>query len=39
MATEMVVFPVMLEGVHVLLEPLAKAHLAGLAEVGLDEEL
>jgi RimJ/RimL family protein N-acetyltransferase len=39
MATEMVVFPVMLEGVHVRLEPLAKAHLAGLAEVGLDEEL
>ena len=39
MATEMVVFPVMLEGVHLRLEPLAKAHLAGLAEVGLDEEL
>src|ERR1700687_3199327 len=39
MATEMVVFPVVLEGVHVRLEPLAKAHLAGLAEVGLDEEL
>jgi RimJ/RimL family protein N-acetyltransferase len=39
MATEMVVFPVMLEGAHVRLEPLAKAHLAGLAEVGLDEEL
>ena len=39
MATEMVVSPVRLEGVHVRLEPLAKAHLAGLAEVGLDEEL
>src|SRR6202521_3755248 len=39
MATEMVVSPVMLEGVHVRLEPLAKAHLAGLAEAGLDEEL
>jgi len=35
----MVVSPVMLEGVHVRLAPLAKAHLAGLAEVGLDEEL
>src|SRR5437660_1251244 len=39
MAREMVVSPVMLEGVHVRLEPLAKVHLAGLAEVGLDEEL
>jgi N-acetyltransferase len=39
MATEMVVFPVTLEGLRVRLEPLAKAHLAGLAEVGLDEEL
>ena len=39
MAKEMVVSPVMLEGIHVRLEPLAKAHLAGLAEVGLDEEL
>ncbi len=35
----MAVSPVMLEGVHVRLEPLAKAHLAGLAEVGLDQEL
>jgi RimJ/RimL family protein N-acetyltransferase len=35
----MVVSPVMLEGVHVRLEPLARVHLAGLAEVGLDEEL
>src|SRR5882724_2039371 len=39
MATEMVVFPVTLEGLHVRLEPLAKAHLKGLAEIGLDEEL
>ena len=39
MATEMVVFPVTLEGIHVRLEPLAKAHLKGLAEIGLDEEL
>ncbi|HEY6270230.1 MAG TPA: GNAT family protein [Candidatus Acidoferrum sp.] len=35
----MIVTPVTLEGTHVRLEPLAKAHLAGLAEVGLDEEL
>ena len=33
------VAPVMLEGSHVRLEPLAKAHLAGLAQVGLEEEL
>jgi N-acetyltransferase len=39
MATEMVVSPVILEGVHVRLEPLAKTHLARLVEVGLDEEL
>jgi RimJ/RimL family protein N-acetyltransferase len=39
MAMEMVVSPVTLEGAHVRLEPLAKAHLAGLAAVGLDEEL
>ncbi len=31
--------PVALEGQHVRLEPLAKAHLAGLAQVGLEEEL
>jgi RimJ/RimL family protein N-acetyltransferase len=36
---EMIVAPVTLEGRHVRLEPLAKAHFAGLAEVGLDEEL
>src|SRR3989475_12841355 len=39
MADEMNVAPVMLEGRHVRLEPLAKAHLAGLAQVGLEEEL
>jgi RimJ/RimL family protein N-acetyltransferase len=39
MATEMLVSPVMLEGAYVRLEPLARVHLAGLAEVGLDEEL
>jgi RimJ/RimL family protein N-acetyltransferase len=39
MTAEMKVEPVTLEGRHVRLEPLAKAHLAGLAEVGLDEEL
>ena len=39
MTTEMVVSPIVLEGAHVRLEPLRKAHLAGLAEAGLDEEL
>jgi RimJ/RimL family protein N-acetyltransferase len=39
MAGEMIVTPVTLEGRHARLEPLAKEHLAGLAEVGLDEEL
>jgi RimJ/RimL family protein N-acetyltransferase len=39
MAAEMIVTPVTLEGRHVRLEPLAMTHLAGLAEVGLDEEL
>jgi len=39
MAAEMVVAPVTLEGRYVRLEPLANGHLAGLAEVGLDEEL
>ncbi len=39
MAADMVVSPVTLEGEHVRLEPLAKAHLEGLARVGLDEEL
>ncbi len=35
----MIVAPVTLEGTHVRLEPLAKAHLAWLTAVGLDEEL
>jgi N-acetyltransferase len=35
----MVVVPVVLEGRHVRLEPLREDHLAGLATVGLDEEL
>jgi RimJ/RimL family protein N-acetyltransferase len=39
MASEMVVSPVALEGHHVRLAPLTKAHLSGLAEIGLDEEL
>jgi N-acetyltransferase len=39
MAGEMMVTPVVLEGRHVRLEPLAKEHLAWLARVGLDEEL
>ena len=39
MAKEMIVTPVTLEGRHALLEPLTVAHVAGLAEVGLDEEL
>src|SRR5438309_5514734 len=39
MPIDMVVSPVVLEGAHVRLEPLAKAHLPGLVEVGLDEEL
>ena len=39
MAADMVVVPVTLEGRHVRLEPLAKTHLAGLTQVGLDEDL
>ena len=39
MVAEMAVSPVTLEGAHVRLEPLAHAHLSGLAAVGLDEEL
>jgi RimJ/RimL family protein N-acetyltransferase len=39
MAAEMIVAPVKLEGRYVRLEPLTKTHLAGLAQVGLDEEL
>lgn len=39
MSPEMTVSPVTLEGSHVRLEPLARCHLPGLAEVGLDPEL
>jgi RimJ/RimL family protein N-acetyltransferase len=39
MTAEMIVSPVILEGRHVRLEPLTKAHLTALAQVGLDEEL
>jgi RimJ/RimL family protein N-acetyltransferase len=39
MLAQMAVSPVILTGARVRLEPLAKAHLAGLAEVGLDQEL
>jgi len=35
----MVVSPLVLEGVHVRLEPLSNGHLEGLAQVGLEEEL
>jgi len=35
----MVVEPVILQGRHVRLEPLTSEHAAGLAEVGLDEDL
>src|SRR5207245_1155680 len=35
----MVVSPLVLEGVHVRLEPLSNVHLEGLAQVGLEEEL
>lgn len=35
----MIVAPVTLEGRHVRLEPLSQAHHAGLAAIGLDEEL
>jgi RimJ/RimL family protein N-acetyltransferase len=39
MQDEMMVEPVVLEGRHVRLEPLTRAHCAGLCEVGLDQEL
>jgi len=39
MAQEMKVLPVTLEGRHARLEPLTRAHVAGLTEVGLDEDL
>lgn len=39
MANEMKVVPVELEGTHIRLEPLTLAHVQGLSEVGLDEDL
>jgi N-acetyltransferase len=39
MSEQMVVEPVILHGQHVRLEPLTSEHAAGLAEVGLDEDL
>jgi len=36
---EMKIEPTVLEGQHLRLEPLTRAHLKGLCEVGLDEEL
>jgi len=39
MSEQMVVEPVILQGRHVRLEPLTPAHAAGLAEVGLDDDL
>jgi RimJ/RimL family protein N-acetyltransferase len=39
MSEQMVVEPVILQGQHVRLEPLTPEHAAGLAEVGLDEDL
>jgi RimJ/RimL family protein N-acetyltransferase len=39
MTEQMVIVPVILEGRHVRLEPLAPEHTAGLAEVGLDDDL
>jgi N-acetyltransferase len=39
MTPEMKVIPVILEGQQVRLEPLTARHVAGLAEVGLDEDL
>jgi RimJ/RimL family protein N-acetyltransferase len=38
-AGEMQVDPVVLEGIHVRLEPLSRKHIAGLCEVGLEEQL
>jgi N-acetyltransferase len=39
MPDEMKIEPVVLEGAHVRLEPLARGHLAGMCAVGLDKEL
>jgi N-acetyltransferase len=38
-AGEMKVDPVVLEGIHVRLEPLLRKHITGLCEVGLEEQL
>jgi RimJ/RimL family protein N-acetyltransferase len=38
-AGEMKVDPVVLEGIHVRLEPLSRKHVTGLCEVGLEEQL
>jgi len=37
--SEMVIGPVILEGRYVRLEPLTVEHTAGLADIGLDEDL
>ena len=39
MTEQMVIAPVILQGRHVRLEPLTPEHAAGLAEVGLDDDL
>jgi N-acetyltransferase len=39
MTEQMVIAPVILQGHHVRLEPLTPEHAAGLAEVGLDDDL
>src|SRR6266478_9165906 len=39
MSEQMVIEPVILQGRHVQLEPLTLEHAAGLAEVGLDDDL
>jgi RimJ/RimL family protein N-acetyltransferase len=39
MTEQMVIAPVILTGRHVRLEPLTREHTAGLAEVGLDDDL
>jgi N-acetyltransferase len=38
-AGEMKIDPVVLEGIHVRLEPLLRKHITGLCEVGLEEQL
>ncbi len=39
MTKQMLIAPVILQGRHVRLEPLTLEHAAGLAEVGLDDDL